>query len=1301
MSGRTERLVFLVAWFCLLAAPATLQAAEATTSLEQGFQDPPVQTRPAVYWYWISDNISREGITGDLEAMARVGIGEAFIGNIFLDNVPAGQVKVMTEPWWELVEHAIREGGRVGVNIGMFNCPGWSQSGGPWVTPDRAMRYLTSAELRVRGPRQLETRLDIPAGDFQDVAVLAFPAPTGDADRFAARKPQLAGTPEVRNVQNAVDGKLETQLDIPAGEFTLDFTFDQPMTARSITLVPTSAPWSAQCELLAAGDDGKFSSLREFPYDRSNMKIHVGPMPEGPVVASFEPTKARRFRLVLRQIAGKASLREIALSPAAKVEAYVEKQLGKMHPTPLPMWDDYLWPNQPELDVPGLAVAAEGVLNLSSRMSADGTLRWEVPEGDWVVLRIGMTPTGTENSPSSPEGIGLEVDKMNRVHAKHHFDAFIGQVLQRMPAADRKAFTTVVSDSYEQGSQNWTEGFDELFRQRYGYDPVPWLATLSGRVVGSADQSNRFLWDLRRLVADRIATEYVGGLRDLCQPHGLQLWLENYGHWGFPAEFLQYGGQSHRVGGEFWTKGSLGSIECRAASSAANTYGFPVVSAEAFTSSPSQFDTTPSDLKARGDWAFCEGINHFVLHVCIQQPWEDRRPGVNAWFGTEFNRHNTWFDESRTWIDYLRRCCFMVQQGTRVADVAYFIGEDTPKMTGIRQPELPAGHDFDYINGEVLLEKASVRDGRLVLPHGTSYGLLVLPEQETMRPELLEKIGELVKSGAVVYGRPPKRSPSMANFPQCDERVRQLAAEIWGEGTTAEAGEHTVGQGRVIWGDDLGSVLDRLGVAPDFLSQTPLRYTHRSAGEREIYFVANPEPQEIVTLATFRVGDRAPSLWRPNSGRIERPAVYESKDGTVRLPMVLGPHASALVVFGSEPAAAGRIVSVGREAETLLDATAAVERRATSAAGTEAAAGNFTVAFWARPAIDTTIVPEHTAGVHGMADPRNEATVATHGSSFGGDGHAGCGIAVGRNGVCVFEHGASYFSPPLSFAVPIEDWTHVAVVYENNRPQLYLNGRLLHTGLESQHVVHPGSPSGSFAGHLGGIEQVNRALDPAEVAALMKSMRRPDELVPGKAVELTMDEHGKVRSLFWEGGRYTLTDAHGTKTALDIAGVPEPVGVAGPWKVTFQPPQGASWEATFDALADWTGHADAEIRYFSGKATYRQKFVLPDSMTGKRLCLDLGEVHDLATVRLNGKPLATLWMAPWEVDVSTAVRAGENLLEIEVVNSWHNRLAGDSDLPPEKRTTYLHAPSAVPKNATLKPAGLVGPVTIRGGVPGE
>ncbi|MFV1967799.1 MAG: glycosyl hydrolase, partial [Pirellulaceae bacterium] len=897
-----------------------------SSAWESGFRQPPEATKPWCYWYWISDNISKEGITKDLESMAEVGIGEAFIGNIFLEDIPAGDIKVLSAPWWKLVEHAIREGSRVGVNIGMFNCPGWSQSGGPWIKADQAMRYLVSSETRVQGPSRFEGSLPAPAEPFQDVAVVAFPAPQDDAKSLGSRSPRVSCRPKRSDVGNVVDGNLDTALVFPAragqgnNAFVIEIAFDQPWTARSLSLTPSTSAWSAQCELQAADHGGDFQVVRQFPFDRSNMKTHVGPMPRGPVTVAFESVASRRFRLRFTGVTGEAGLAEIDLSPAARVESFVEKQLGKMHPTPLPMWDTYLWPAQPEPDPSTLSITPSRVVDLSETLASDGTLRWDVPPGEWVILRTGMTTTGTRNSPASPEGQGLEVDKMNRRAAKGHFDAFVGELLRRLPRDERRALKHVVADSYEMGSQNWTDGFETKFQDRYGYDPIPWLPVLTGRVVGSAEQSDRFLWDLRRLVADRIAVDYVGGLRDLCRSHGLQLWLENYGHWGFPAEFLQYGGQSDRLGGEFWVTGSLGSIECRAASSAANIYDFPFVSAEAFTGGP-PYQTVPSGLKARGDWAFCEGINHFVLHVYIHQPWEQRRPGMNAWFGTEFNRHNTWFHDATTWIDYLRRSCFLLQQGTRVADVAYFIGDDTPKMTGIRQPELPSGRDFDYINADVIQNDLSVEEGQLTLPHGTRYRLLVLPDLKTMRPELLRKIRDLVASGATVLGPAPQRSPSLENYPACDDTVRRLAAELWGDTEAEAVGEHRFGNGRVIWGQSLSEVFANMNLPADFNSSPAMRYTHRVLGDSQIYFVANPQPREALVNAAFRVSGKTPEFWSPDSGRVERPAVFQIEDDLVRVPIHLGPHGSVFVVFRDAPSDETSFVAVKRNGKVLMDAT--------------------------------------------------------------------------------------------------------------------------------------------------------------------------------------------------------------------------------------------------------------------------------------------------------------------------------------------------------------------------------------------
>jgi len=1287
----------------LLVAGLLARFGFAADPLAIGFANPPQETKPWCYWYWISDNISKEGISRDLESMARVGIGEAFIGNIFLDDVPAGKTKVLTPEWWELVAHAIREGGRTGVDIGMFNCPGWSQSGGPWIKPEQAMRYLASSETRVTGPRRFSQKLPTPKDPFQDVAVLAFPAPQSDTESLAAQSPRVTSSPPSTGLAKLLDGDLATAAEFPSGAgqgtnpLVVEFELKAPFTARSLQIIPAEDALGADCELQAAGADGTLQTVRRFKCERSNMAIGVGFMPRGPVTVSFPAIKASKFRLVFTAVHGSGKLRlaEINLSGAARLESFVEKQLGKMHPTPLPMWDTYLWPTQAEPSSATLVVPVGDVRDLSKQLDAGGKLSWDVPAGEWIIQRIGMTPTGMKNSPASPEGQGLEVDKMNRTLAKRHFDAFVGEVLKRVPAADRKAFKRVVADSYEMGSQNWTDGFGGQFKLRYGYDPKPWLPVLSGRLVGSADQSERFLWDLRRLVADRVATDYVGGLRDACQPNGLGLWLENYGHWGFPSEFLKYGGESDRIGGEYWVTGDLGSIECRAASSCANTYGKKFVSAESFTGGPA-FQNAPGALKARGDWAFCEGVNHFVLHVYIHQPWEDKVPGINAWFGTEFNRHNTWFEQSQSWVDYLRRCCWLLQQGNRVADVAYFIGEDAPKMTGVRKPELPPGRDFDYINAEVIETKLSVKNGVLTLPHGTTYRLLVLPELETMRPEVLRKVRDLVKAGATVLGPAPSRSPSMEGYPKSDAGVRKLAAELWGGASTTQPGERAFGKGRIVWGRPLEAVLAAQGSATDFEASAPLRFTHRRSGDTDIYFVANPKAMPLSTTAGFRVGNKAPECWWPDSGRIERPVVYEVTNGIVRMPLSFGPHGSMFVVF-REPAApaAKRIVSVAHDGREVLG----TQVTPPSAGAGGDSPNEFTFAAWIKPSDETTLVRETNRGVVGMSEKRNDALAAPHGDGFGGSGHAGCGLAVGTNGVCVFEHGANYFAPTLVHATLLSDWTQVAVVYQAGQAKLYLNGALVRTGLKSEHIVHSGAGAGGlaqFRGKLGSFAQFSRALSSSEVGELTRTLSRPDRAGSGPAIQLT-GSGGALLALVKQPGNYELTFGDGKRRQLSIAELPASEVLAGPWEVQFMPGWGAPERVVFDPLGDWIQCAEDGIRHYSGKATYRKTFTLPPSQISNakaQMFLDLGDVRDLATVRVNGKDLGTLWLAPWEVEITDAAKPGENTIEVEVVNVWNNRLVGDAALPVAQRRTLLLAPT-VKAGAPLLPAGLLGPVVVR------
>ncbi|MEQ3165890.1 glycosyl hydrolase [Parabacteroides goldsteinii] len=838
-------------------------------SIEQGFRSIPDSVQTGVYWYWISDNISKEGVERDLEAMKVAGINRAFIGNIGIDGIPYGDHKLLSSEWWEVLHAALKKATELNIEIGIFNSPGWSQSGGPWVKSSQAMRYLASSDTIVAGPGRMQLTLPSVGKDEQDVCVIAYPA----LDKPVAEKSWAI---------NKKSGQSSSSV----------LVFDKEATVRTL-IYRVNTPFKTTAKLWVK-KGGKEELLRQFVIDRSNPALNVGFVPYAPVVISLPETSASQFRLEMSEEGEAAG--NVTLTSSPMMERYPEKSLAKMFQTPLPMWDDYLWEKQPAVSDASLMVSPDAIKNVTE-FSKNGVLDWEVPEGKWVIRRMAMLPTGVTNSPAAPEATGPEIDKMSKKHVAFHFDAFIGDILKRIPEADRKTFKVVVQDSYETGGQNWTDDMISVFKERYGYDPVPYLPVLEGTVVGNPDISDRFLWDLRRLIADRVSYDYVGGLRDVCHQHGLTTWLENYGHWGFPGEFLQYGGQSDEIAGEFWSEGSLGDIENRAASSCGHIYGKRRVWAESFTSGGPAFGRYPYQMKQRGDRFFTEGINSSLLHVYIHQPFEDREPGLDAWFGNEFNRKNTWFSQMDVFTGYLKRCNFMLQRGDYVADVAYFIGEDAPKMTGICTPELPAGYSFDYINGEVLLQRASVEDGRIVLPSGMKYRLLVLPQLETMRPEILQKIKELLQAGACVIGPAPKYSPSLSDYPAADRKVQALASELWGDQTESV---RTIGKGRLFMpATSLQPVLEALNVKPDMRvnSGTPVLFIHRATDEGDIYFISNQSETPVDINPSFRVAGKLPELWNPLTAEIRLLPEFTCVDGVTTVPVRLEGFESSFIIF--------------------------------------------------------------------------------------------------------------------------------------------------------------------------------------------------------------------------------------------------------------------------------------------------------------------------------------------------------------------------------------------------------------------
>lgn len=901
-----------------------LQVTAQEQKLKYLFENPPEDTKPWVFWYWLNGFVSKEGITKDLEAMNSIGIGEALISDVKYREIPLGPVRMFTGQWWDLKKHALRKADSLGMKIGFFNSPGWSQAGGPWVKPEQAMRYLKTTEVYVKGPKRIELAFpqdtvprlveqkflsdaytfDRSKAVFQQISVQAFPKPASDNSAVNNSIEKVVFSDNSSNNYNLFDGSRDTKLLLKGDSLAITITLKNAQTVRSLQLIPADMPMVARCSLQYEHSDGTWKTVSKFRIDRPNILLMTGPVPFAPISAGFDAVQASRFRIIIiNEGAAKKDqpfgcLSEIQLTGAERISYYAERQLMKMGSTDYQSTINTITLSNLKSVDKGLMVDQAKMIDLTSYVSGNGTLVWDCPEGEWVIQRVGMTATGTHNHPVMDESRGFEVDKMSEEYIGAHFDAYIGEILKKIPATERKALKHVVVDSYEQGPENWTEGFDSVFVKTYGYDPVKWLPVMTGRIVGSRNQSERFLWDMRRLVADQIAKNFTGTLRKKSEENGLNLWLENYGHWGFPGEFLDYGKRTHEVAGEFWyNRSSLPNrfvMECRAASSAANIYGKPKVSAEAFTSTDLH-KNMPRDLKRKGDWAFAQGINHMVLHLYIHQP-DDRKPGMTAWYGTDFNRNSTWFSQSKPFMDYFKRSSSLLQQGRRVTDVAYFIGEDTPIVGGEQTLELPSGYDYDYLNADVLINGAYIKNGRLMLPSGANYRLLILPNSHTMRPELLQKLEQLLKEGLVVVGNRPYASPSLRNYPQCDQEVDQIASRIW-SGLNDDKSFKQYGKGQVFSSTALDGVLKQLSITPDIVLPSDYVFTHRTMPGSDIFFISNQLEKERVDTIGFRITGKQPYLFDAITGKTRPLSQFTERNGMVYIPLQFAQAASWFVVF--------------------------------------------------------------------------------------------------------------------------------------------------------------------------------------------------------------------------------------------------------------------------------------------------------------------------------------------------------------------------------------------------------------------
>jgi hypothetical protein len=910
-------------------------------ALEKGFVDPPDSAKPRVWWHWTGGNVTKEGITKDLEWMKRVGVGGAQMADIGMAGGQTIEKKIefFTPEWFDAIKHAAAESDRLGLEMSIFSSSGWSLTGGPWIKPEQAMKKLVWSETDIEGPMTFQQKLQQPpsangnfgslrgratAGEqtaagayYGDSIVIAFRTPP-DETLMEDSKPNVTTSGGAINPAPLMDDHIATRATITAGSDDVawvQYEFPQAINAKAVTLI--AAGRGVPFGQIQASEDGRsYRTIVELPgavqYRAGGLKTYAFPETTAKFIRLRITGEAPSPDAVMYQTAPKAAkqyqIAEFIVHTGARVDRWEEKAGFNL------LYDYQAAAPTPRFPSESMIQPAE-VIDLSSKMDKGGMLNWDVPPGKWTVLRMGYSLVGSKNRAGTAPGLGLEVDKLNAKHVEAYFHGYMDPIEKALGPLMGKSLRYMMMDSWEAGMQNWTDDMIDQFRKRRGYDPKPYLPALTGRVVASADRSDRFLWDFRRTIADLVAEAHYGTMSALLKQKGMGIYAEATGVSMEVLEDTLLAKSNVEIPmGEFW----LGKmhppaqyyVDVRMAASAAHAYGKTLVAAESFTGGG--YDA-PVSYKNLADYWFAQGVNRIVIHSSAHQPL-DTKPG-NTMVGTHFNRNITWAEQAKPVVTYLARTSHMLQQGLFVADFAYLLNEGAPSSqpfwgAGL-QPTPPDGYDYDTINADVLLNRTTINnDGRLVLPDGMSYRILVLPQTDRMRPELLRKIRDLAAGGAIVVGPKPVMSPSLQrSADDADREVQALAHEVWGDLDGMQRNKHFYGKGLVTWGLPLNEVLSLINLPKDAEFAGPLDsstvWIHRRALDMDIYFVANRKDSPQIIQSRFRVNGKEAELWHPDTGAIE-PANFAIADGRTTVTLNLNPRESVFIVFRRTAASLSR-----------------------------------------------------------------------------------------------------------------------------------------------------------------------------------------------------------------------------------------------------------------------------------------------------------------------------------------------------------------------------------------------------------
>ena len=900
---------------------------------EADFTNPPVEVRPGIWWYWGESVTTDHGITQDLEALKRVGFGGVVVYEQTFSDWPDA-LKSLSPEWLARLRFAAAECARLGLKLEVNVSDGYV-AGGPWITPALGMQRLVASETVVEGGRDISVALPKPPAVldyYRDVAVLAYPTPAGGEQNSPA--PKMTGVPAGIDFKQlfSTDGKSKARIMPPADgqPVFVQLDYGKPFTARSLTysarsslkalVIATQVPSSWADDFLGQGmkpipplgelqasDDGadwrRVCTVPAFGTQHDSWTQRT---------FAFPATTARFFRLVLDIPGDGLSIGGVALRGEARIDRW-ESKAGNVV--------DFSEPDRTPDYRGGEVIDPDKILDLTTNLGTDGKLNWNAPPGDWTILRLGHTPTGAKTKHGRPENLGLECDKLSAAATAVQFTNYVGVILREVNKVPGAKLAGINIDSAEHGSQNWTGDFEAQFANRRGYALRKYLPAMLGRVVGSREQSDKLLFDVRRTIADLMSDEYFGTFQQLCHAEGMTSMAEAPGiATCLPSDNIQAKGRADIPMGEFWMSQPDGNIDCKETASAAHVYGLPVAAAEAFTGS--RADAYPGMIKPFADAALTLGINRFVVLAYVHQPWDDRLPGVTQdRFYVPYQRHNTWWEDSRDFWISLARSSQLMREGHPVEDILYHLGNDTPLKiaTARMRPVPPAGYDYDVCGDEVLVNRANVKDGRIVLPDGMSYRLLILAGGNKMTLAATRKLRELVEAGANVLGPvKPTGSPSLADGENGDADVKKIADELWGAKALPAKGEKQTGAGRMFWGMTPAEVLAALDTPRDWEivggdAVVNFLCAHRRMADTDIYFVANHQPRAAKIKVAFRVAGKSAERWDADTGAMSKISGTRESGGRTEVPLALEANASTFIVFRNS-----KTISPDGTAETNL-----------------------------------------------------------------------------------------------------------------------------------------------------------------------------------------------------------------------------------------------------------------------------------------------------------------------------------------------------------------------------------------------